>query len=125
MHMQHNHVPHPEELKRGKTGVQHLNQKIATDMGKVLGNMGFFYFCVILDIAELPSVIKAGSAIAWVSYISQTVIQLLALPVLQVFQNIQEEHNQAKADADHKALVYLAQLQDEQMQILRELKEGK
>ncbi len=47
--------------------------------------------------------------------------QLIALPVLQNYQNRQEASNAAKADADHQALTYLATLQDEQLQILRKL----
>lgn len=116
--MNHLHVPHPEDLKQKEVS---FNKDLATLMGKLLGNMYFFYFCVILDIAELPAVIIAHSTIAWISYVSQTVIQLLALPVLQVYQNLQQEHNDAKADADHQALTYLAQIQDEQLEILKEL----
>ena len=120
--MSHPKVLHPDQLKPSSVGIEKFNRGLAVNLGKVLGNMWFFYLCVILDIAELPSVIKAHSTIAWVTYIAQTVIQLIALPILQVYQNIQQKHNDAKADADHQALTYLAEIQDEQLKILKELK---
>jgi len=119
----HKQVKRPSFFLKEKTGIAKFNHGVAVRMGKILGNMWFFYFCVILDIAELPAVISAHSTIAWISYVSQTVIQLLALPVLQVYQNIQQEGDAAKAEADHRILTYLATIQDEQLAILKELKE--
>ena len=75
--------------------MKRFNEWLAKRLGDLLGNMYFFYACVILDILELPAVWSAHSAIAWVTYVSQTVIQLLALPVLQVYQNLQnDKHNE-------------------------------
>lgn len=120
--MIHPRVIHPRELlKKDTMAITKFNLKVAVQLGKVLGNMWFFYFCVVLDLAELPAVISAHSIIAWVTYIAQTVIQLVALPVLQVYQNIQNTQNDAKADADHQALTYLATIQDEQLEILKRL----
>ncbi len=84
-----------------------FNNWLVTKIADILGSPYFFYFCVILDVAELPAVIKAGSTIAYVSYISQTVIQLLALPILQAYQNIQNDHHEdtmAHLKAIHKHL---------------------
>ena len=120
----HEHVVHPTEfLKQDETRIAKFNNGIAIKLGKILGNMWFFYFCILLDLCELPAVISANTPIAWVNFIAQTVIQLVALPILQVYQNIQEAADSAKADVDHKALTYLATLQDEQMEILKLLKD--
>jgi hypothetical protein len=100
----HPQVKHPDELLK----VPSLNDRVATGLGSLLGSIWFFYFCVALDAAELPAVVQAHSAIAWVTYISQTVIQLLALPILQVYQNLLQAHNDAKADSDHLALTHIA-----------------
>lgn len=117
----HKEVLHPRTFRSPKSVTEQFNRAIAVRLGKILGNMWFFYFCVVLDIAELPAVISAHSTIAWITYIAQTVIQLVALPILQVAQNIQQEYNDSKAEADHKALTYLATIQDEQLAILKEL----
>jgi hypothetical protein len=101
--MTHPKVPHPKQYMKPPS----FHDKLAVQLGKILGSMWFFYFCVLLDLAELPAVIQSHSAIAWVTYISQTVIQLLALPILQVYQNLLQSINDAKADADHAALTHM------------------
>lgn len=75
-----------------------FNDWLANKLGDVLGNMYFFYFCLALDIVMLFPVIKAHSTITWVTYISQTVIQLLALPILQVYQNLHQDHHDEVMD---------------------------
>jgi ferritin len=52
-------------------------------------------------------------------YVAQTVLQLVLLPIIMVGQNVIQSQNEAKADTDHKTLTYLATLQDEQMQELK------
>jgi len=47
------------------------------------------------------------------------VLQLVLLPIIMVGQNVIQSQNESKADADHKTLTYLAVLQDEQMQELK------
>ena len=120
MKIVHPEVVHPKELLEKD---KRFNNKLANILGNTLGSMGFFYFCVLLDIAELPSVIKTNSVLIWIAYISQTVIQLIALPILSTQANIQQKHTEAKADTDHRTLTYLATIQDEQLEILKELKQ--
>lgn len=114
----HAYVTHPKDLLKKEKS---FNDKLAIKLGDSLGSMGFFYVCLILDLAELPSVIKASSVLVWVTYIAQTVIQLVALPIISTQQNIQQAATNAKADADHETLTYLATIQDEQLKILKEL----
>ena len=121
----HKFVKHPDFFIREKQGIAKFNRALAIKLSSLLGSMGFFYICVILDLIELPPVISSHSVIVWIAYISQTVIQLIALPILSTQQNIQQEQNQAKADADHRTLTYLATIQDEQLSILKELREKK
>jgi low affinity Fe/Cu permease len=86
--------------------MQRFNDYLANKMGTVLGSMYFFYFCVVLDLIELPPVIKAHNTITWVAYLSQTVIQLIALPTLQAYQNLHASsmdslHSKIDAVHDH------------------------
>src|SRR5581483_1868839 len=69
-------------LVHGTSSIERLNARIAVAATTVLGSMWFFWFCVALVLFELPAVIAARSTMAWVMYISQTVIPLLALPLL-------------------------------------------
>ena len=77
------------------------------------------YAFLILDLLMLPPVIQANNIIIWVTYIAQTVLQLVLLPIIMVGQNVIQAQNEAKADTDHKTLIYLSTLQDEQMQELK------
>ena len=77
------------------------------------------YIFLLIDLVMLPPVIKAASVMIWVTYIAQTVLQLVLLPVIMVGQNVIQDMNESKADTDHKTLTYLATMQDEQMQELK------
>lgn len=108
----HPNVKHPSFFLKEKQGIDKFNRTLAVSLGKVLGSVYFFYFCVLLDLFELPSVIQAHSVISWVSYVSSVVIQLLALPILQTYQNIQQESKDASDEANHMALTHIATTMD-------------
>lgn len=107
----HPSVVHPNDLIEEK--FHRFNDKVIETSAKTLGSSYFFYFCVLLDIAELPPVIQASSIIIWINYIAQTVIQLVALPLLQSYQNKQQVQSDAKAEADHRNIVHIVRHQDE------------
>lgn len=73
--------------------VQKFNNWLADKLGNGLSSMYFFYFCVVLDLIELGPVIAAHSTITWVTYLSQSVIQLVALPVLGAQNKLQQDNH--------------------------------
>lgn len=101
-----------------------LNAWIAVKATGGLSSMTFFWLCVALDLAELPAVIVSGSAIAWVTFISQTVIQLLALPLLGAGQRLISAQQDARSESDHAILASLHDMQVQQTEILRRLDGG-
>jgi len=116
----HPNVEHPSEsLNKELKGMYKLNFWIAVKITNGVGTMWCAYAFFIIDLFMLPPVIKAGSVMIWVTYIAQTVLQLVLLPIIMVGQNVIQAQNEAKADTDHKTLTYLAILQDEQMQELK------
>ena len=116
----HPFVTHPRELlKKDLTGISKINYKIAVKITNGVGTMWCAYAFLILDLLMLPPVINANSVMVWVTYIAQTVLQLVLLPIIMVGQNVIQSQNESKADTDHKTLTYLATLQDEQMQELK------
>jgi hypothetical protein len=127
----HPHVAHPKDLAgRELKGLSKLNARIAVRITRGVGTMWCAYAFLLLDLMMLPPVIKSGNVMVWVTYIAQTVLQLVLLPIIMVGQNVIQSQNEAKADADHHTLTYLATLQDEQMlelknqtAILRKLEE--
>lgn len=116
----HPHVTHPKELARKELkGLQGLNSRIAVKITGGVGTMWCAYAFLALDLLMLPPVLKSGSIMVWVTYIAQTVLQLVLLPIIMVGQNVIQSQNEAKADTDHHTLTYLAMLQDEQMEELK------
>lgn len=116
----HPYVMHPKELiNKEFKGISKFNYWIAVKITKSVGTMWCAYAFFLIDLIMLPPVIQAKSVMIWVSYIAQTVLQLILLPIIMVGQNVIQAQNEAKADTDHNTLTYLATLQDEQMQELK------
>lgn len=116
----HPYVTHPKEhAKRDLKGIAKFNHRIAVRITNGVGTMWCAYAFLILDFVMLPPVIAAKSVMVWVSYIAQTVLQLVLLPIIMVGQNVMQTQNESKADTDHQTLTYLATLQDEQMNELK------
>jgi hypothetical protein len=116
----HPQVIHPKDLvSKELKGITKFNYWIAVKITNGVGTMWCAYAFLIIDLFMLPPVIQAHSVMVWVTYIAQTVLQLVLLPIIMVGQNVIQEQNESKADTDHKTLTYLATLQDEQMQELK------
>jgi hypothetical protein len=105
----------------GTGSVSRFNAAIAVGATRGLSSMWFFWFCVALDLVELPAVLSNLTPIVVVTYISQTVIQLLALPLLGAGQRIIAEAQDARAEADHKTLTALHTINVTQLAILHHL----
>ncbi|MDQ6741604.1 MAG: hypothetical protein M3Z97_01670 [Candidatus Dormibacteraeota bacterium] len=105
----------------GGGSISRINGAIAIAATHALSSMWFFWFCVALDLIELPSVLRNLTPIVVVTYISQTVIQLLALPLLGAGQRIIAEAQDARAEADHKTLTALHTINVTQLAILHRL----
>jgi len=116
----HPNVIHPKEiLNKERKGITKFNYWLALKITNGVGTMWCAYAFILLDLLMLPPVIQANNIIIWVTYIAQTVLQLVLLPIIMVGQNVIQDQNEAKADSDHKTLTYLSILQDEQMQELK------
>lgn len=75
------------------SSMRSFNNWLANFFGNALSSMYFFYFCLLLDFMELSPVIKAHNTVLWVTYLSQSVIQLLALPILGAQNKLQQENH--------------------------------
>ena len=116
----HPYVIHPKELLNNELkGISKFNYWLAVKITNSVGTMWCAYAFLVIDLFMLPPVIKANSVMIWVTYIAQTVLQLVLLPIIMVGQNVIQAQNEAKADTDHKTLTYLAVLQDDQMKELK------
>lgn len=128
------HVVHPKQLRQPQGGrVKRFNNALALKITNSVGSMWSAYLFALLSLLSLPAIlvamnpalkgafpswIIAPSMIVLIAWISQNFLQLVLLPVIMVGQNVIQAQQDAKADADHKTLTYLANLQDQQMTIL-------
>jgi hypothetical protein len=125
------HVIHPAELMPEATNlITRFNTALALKITNTVGSMWTAYLFSLLALVSLPAILTQGkfvsagtfpkwlisvSLISLVAWIAQTFIQLVLLPIIMVGQNVIQAQQDAKVEADHKTLTYLANLQDEQM----------
>jgi hypothetical protein len=109
--------PHPRTAERAKDGppttrktvrrmevspVTRFNSKVGLGITRSVGTMWCAYVFAALALVSLPAALMSGSAIVIVSWIAQTFLQLVLLPVIIVGQNIQAAASDDRAAATYK-----------------------
>ncbi len=91
-----NYIPHPHieqrKMEAPPTVADErigLNGKIGAFITKIVGTMWAGYIFFLLTLVSLPAAIASKSAIVIISWIAQTFLQLVLLPIIIVGQNIQ------------------------------------
>ena len=107
-----------------------LNERIGLVITKSVGSMWAAYLFACLSLVSLPAALASGNEIIIVSWIAQTFLQLVLLPVIIVGQNQQTARAEMRAEATYKdatALLHEVQQlqqhlahQDAELQRLRE-----
>lgn len=106
---------------------------IAVRAASVLSSPEFLWACIILDLLEVPALVAIWRSTspfvavgATVTYLTQTVIQLVALPILGEQQRLKEEADDERErehgrtlHAIHHLAKDLHKWQEQQMDILR------
>ncbi len=131
-------VIHPKNLIRKELkGIEKFNRDMAVRITKSIGTMWSAYLFCLLTFISLPAVLAQAfglqifprwmvnvSLIALISWIAQTFLQLVLLPIIMVGQNVIQSQQDAKVEADHKTLTYIANLQEQQLIELRHLSQA-
>jgi len=81
-----------------------FNTTLALTITKSVGTMWVAYAFAALALISLPAAIASGEVIVIVSWIAQTFLQLVLLPIIIVGQNVIQAANDARAEADHETL---------------------
>jgi len=81
-----------------------FNTALALTITKSVGTMWVAYAFAALALISLPAAIASGEIIVIVSWIAQTFLQLVLLPIIIVGQNVIQAANDARAEADHETL---------------------
>lgn len=113
--------PHPlvvnpkDLLKKEKS----FNDKFAVWIATHVGSMYCFYLFNLLAFLSAKAAFETHNLVPIVNWVSSNWIQLVLLPAIMVAQNVAQQASDAKSEADHMTLTYLANLQDEQMAELK------
>lgn len=79
-----------------------LNERIGLGVTKRVGTMWAAYVFFGLSLVSLPAALSSGNEIVIVSWIAQTFLQLVLLPIIIVGQNIQAKASDERAIATYE-----------------------
>ncbi len=115
--------------------VGRFNSWLAVAITKSVGTMWAAYLFAIIGLVSFPQALKAfqsGDAMTGISWLSQSFLQLVLLPIIIVGQNVISASQDARAEADHETLtalhainVHQLRLLEQQQRILKLLEERK
>ena len=96
---------HVNKLVHGDNALGRLNTRIALAVTKAVGSMWCAYAFGLLALISLPGALATHQALIIVSWIAQTFLQLVLLPIIIVGQNVQAAASDARAESDHETLL--------------------
>ena len=79
-----------------------LNDRIGLFITKKVGTMWAAYIFFALTLVSLPAALASGNALIIVSWVAQTFLQLVLLPIIIVGQNIQAKSSDERAIATYE-----------------------
>jgi len=98
------HLSHAYAAVHGAGAVGRFNTWVAVQITNIVGSMWCAYVFALISLISLPAAIKSGDPLVIVSWIAQTFLQLVLLPIIIVGQNVQAAATEARAEADHETL---------------------
>lgn len=116
-------------IVHGHGTMARFNTRTAVAITNTVGTMWVAYLFGALALVSLPAALASRDVIVVVSWIAQTFLQLVLLPIIIVGQNVIQATNDARAEADHETLTAVHRLSVEihainegQTRILEELR---
>ncbi len=101
-------------LNRTNSFLDKLGVKITTTVGTMWAAIAFS----LLALVSLPAAIASGNTLVIVSWLAQTFLQLVLLPIIMVGQAVQARKAEKRDNETHQAVMAA---HSETQQILREL----
>src|SRR5260370_1481010 len=94
----------------GEHPLGRFNSRVAVLITRSVGSMWCAYAFALLAFVSFPAAITSHDPIIIVSWIAQTFLQLVLLPIIIVGQNVQPSANDARALSDHETLLAILPL---------------
>jgi len=108
----------------GDSAMGRFNSRLAVMITRAVGTMWAAYVFVLIAFVSLPQALAAflaGDTVTGITWLSQSFLQLVLLPILMVGQRVIAAAQDLRAEADHETLTALQQINVQQLQILEEL----
>ena len=100
-----------------------FNTWLAVVITKGVGTMWAAYLFVLIALVSLPQALMAflkGDTVTCITWLSQSFLQLLLLPIIIVGQNVISAAQDARAEADHETLTALHTINVRQLRLLEQ-----
>jgi hypothetical protein len=110
----------------GPGPVGRFNNTLAVGVTRAVGTMWAAYVFVVIAFVSFPQAWAAfvqGDTLVGITWLSQSFLQLVLLPILLVGQRVISDAQDARAEADHETLTALHTINVQQLQILEMLAE--
>src|SRR5258708_16264614 len=108
----------------GDSAMGQFNSRLAVLITRGVGTMWAAYVFVLIAFVSLPQALAAflaGDTVTGITWLSQSFLQLVLLPIIIVGQNVISIAQDARAEADHETMTALHTMNVEQLRILEEL----
>jgi hypothetical protein len=111
-----------QALVHGTGRIGQFNNRLAVMITRAVGTMGAAYVFVLIAFVSFPQALSAflsGDTVVGITWLSQSFLQLVLLPIIIVGQNIISASQDVRAVADHETLTALQMINVQQLQILQ------
>ena len=108
----------------GETPVGKFNDLLAVTITHGVGTMWAAYVFVLISLVSFPQALGAflgGDTVVGISWLSQSFLQLVLLPIILVGQRVIAAGQDARAATDHETLTALHTINVQQLEILERL----
>ncbi len=106
-----------------ENSVGRFNNWLALNITRTVGTMWCAYLFLLISLVSFPQALMAflhGDTVVGISWLSQSFLQLVLLPIIIVGQNVISAAQDARALADHETLTILHTINLRQLRLLEE-----
>ena len=100
-----------------------FNNWLAVRITRSVGTMWAAYLFALIGLVSFPQALQAfrkGDTVTGISWLSQSFLQLVLLPIIIVGQNVISGSQDARAEADHETLTALHTINVRQLRLLEQ-----
>jgi hypothetical protein len=100
-----------------------FNSHLAVNITRAVGTMWAAYVFVLISLVSFPQALQAflnGDTVTGITWLSQSFLQLVLLPIIIVGQNVISANQDARAEADHETLTALHTMNVRQLELLEQ-----